>query len=492
MRPQRGESPSGSTDSTGNGTQQNQASLRRLAGGNQSQESFGDGSSLPPRSRGGMNGLPSASGRFQDRSGTPTSQRAMTPESSFQGQKDTSNDIPGVPPVPSSVSPIPRITERRRPPIANLGDPNQRDPNSDNLVPAPLSSPAMRRDDIRPPTRSSERSQPREREQSPDRSSEKMRTNPASDSNGFTAAKDSRPSLDSIGRNEPLQDTPTATSPLSPSTSPAVQMPAEPEEDNRPGLGSMIKKKKSTAEIARGNILKAAAVANAFKFQPRAGGAAEKKLREAEAALKAPAGADGITGVFSPPSLARGMSSDDIVVPKSTSTPTEKIPQQESSAQKPNDTIPEVKITVPSSERPSSIERPTVQINSSQESANTSTVKRTKLPPRITMAKEIENLGIDPNILGDRGGDLVEAWDQFGFVGKGIRNISVDKMLDDANRELNKIRTGGWLKLLEDEDERIAAIQDGLDNCIAECDELDGLLTLYSVELGVSGPLFFR
>ena len=59
-------------------------------------------------------------------------------------------------------------------------------------------------------------------------------------------------------------------------------------------------------------------------------------------------------------------------------------------------------------------------------------------------------------------------------------------MKDDIERELNKAQIGGWLSRLDEEDERVGAIKKGFDLCIAECDELDRLLTLYGVELGVS------
>jgi hypothetical protein len=59
-------------------------------------------------------------------------------------------------------------------------------------------------------------------------------------------------------------------------------------------------------------------------------------------------------------------------------------------------------------------------------------------------------------------------------------------MKEEVERELNKIQAGGWLARIEEEDERIQAVQDGLQKVIDECDELDGLLTLYAVELSVS------
>jgi len=64
-------------------------------------------------------------------------------------------------------------------------------------------------------------------------------------------------------------------------------------------------------------------------------------------------------------------------------------------------------------------------------------------------------------------------------------------MKEEVDRELNRMQAGGWLKMMDEEDERIQAIKDGLDKTIEECDELDGLLTLYLVELGVSFLHFY-
>ncbi|KAH7342980.1 exocyst complex component Sec3-domain-containing protein [Rhexocercosporidium sp. MPI-PUGE-AT-0058] len=475
MRSQRGDSPSGSIESSGTASQQAPPSLRRL-GNNQSQESFArsdDGSSLPPRSRGGMNGVPGAPGRFQDRSVTPTSQRAVTPDASFSSGKDTMNEVPPVP-APLSLPP-----ERRRPPMPVLGDSRQRNQNSnDNIVPAPLSSPGMRREDLRPPTRSSERSVPREQDVDSG--------NTPSSTNGFQKPIPSRNTAESLDRRNNAQAVPTpapvpvaaeVVSPV-PSVEPSVPFTDEPEEDLRPGLGPMIKKK-SKNEVA-GTLFKAAKAANAFSsFKPRAGGAAER-LREAQA--KMAEGPDGVTGVVPAPSLLRGMSTDSTTgsLPTTATTPLERPVSRNK-----NDSVPEVKISVPESARPSSFQGPTPPL---QESAPPEKVKarepKRARPPAETMSKELAAIGIDPSILGDRGGELVAAWEEFGWVGDGIRTKNIDQMKDEVERELNKIQAGGWLSRLEEEDDRIEAIKTGLDKCIEECEELDGLFTLYLVELG--------
>lgn len=478
-------SPSGSMESPGPGPPQ--SNLRRLANSNQSQDSFStrsdDAASLPPRSRGGMNGTPNVPGRFPERSLTPTSQRAMTPESGYGGARDISNEVPPVP-APLAIPP-----ERRRPPMPPAGDSAQRGPNSnESFVPAPLASPGMRRDDIRPSTRGSDRSQPRLREEGritnlPGAINDASR----SETNKFGAPQS--PLVD-VNKDEAAMQSsapnpiiPTSQEPTIATPPPAIAAPQEKadEEDSRPGLGPMIKKK-TKGDVAN-TFLRAAKTAGAFSaFKPRAGGAAER-LREAQS--KPSEGPDGISGVVPAPFLLRGMSDESMNSTTSVASiaSTEKTPTR-----KANENIPEVKITVPQSNRPSSIEGPTkASQDLVSEKPKVREVKRQR-PPAEIMAKEIRAIGVDPVILGDRGGELLTAWEEYGFTpGQGMRTINVDQMQERMQQDLDKIQTGSeFLKFMDEQDEKIAAIHRGFDEAIAECDELDGLLTLYLVELDVS------
>ncbi|CAG8976136.1 hypothetical protein HYALB_00002417 [Hymenoscyphus albidus] len=491
MRNRREDSPSGSTESGGNATMQSPPVLRRPAGSNQSQESFGRGddttsSNVTPRSRGGTNGLPPAPGRFQDRSMTPNSLRVGTPtESSFPNRRDPGTNVPPVPTTPVAFPP-----ERRRPPIANLGDTSRQRGMNNDMVPAPLASPGMRRDDMRLPARSSERTPTRDLD---------MASNLPADTNGSGRWEKPRESSESVPRKSSESATRTeslkssnnipASLPAGPppivdipevpkdSEAPDTLLPTSPEEEARPGLGPMIKQK--SKNDAAGSFFKAAKAANAFNsFKPRAGGAAER-LREM--AAKQSEGPDGITGVVPAPSLVRGMSGD------STNSQTPAAAAAAAAAGSPGksprkhkDSIPEVKITVPQTGVEAPV-KPSTE-NATVEKPKTREARRPK-PVSETMHKELASLGVDSNILGGRGIDLVELWEQFGWVGDGIRTKNMDQMQDEIDRELNKIQAGGWLSRLDEEDERIEGIKSGLDKCIEECDELDGLLTLYSVEL---------
>lgn len=475
VQPKREESPSNSIDFSSVTPQQSQTNLQRVAGGNQSQESFGrgdDGSSLPPRSRGGVNGLPSAPGRFQDRSATPTSLRTMTPDSNVGNGNDALDDIPPVP------APLTLPPERRRPPMSASPEVIRtgRSNSNDDMIPAPLSSPGMRREEARQQIRNNNRPQT----PSLERQSEASGNQANNDLNvaGKPSKMDLPQNIPSPKRTKSPEKTtsvPEAIPSEESSSTPTEPFPQTPD-DERPGLGPMIKKKKSRADVANG-FRKAAAAANAFK--PRAGGAAER-LREQQ--TKPSDGPDGITSVVPAPSLVHAASTENSRV----ATPDPMI-REKSAAVKIGENIPEVKITVSEPDRPSSVEGP---IKSTSDTAVPEKVKsrdarRQKRTSELTQ-KHLGSLGVDWNMLDGRGAEFASLLDEFGWSGDGIRSRNIDQMRDDIDRELNNAQAGGWLTRLEEEDEKVEAIKKGIDLCIAECDELDGLLTLYSVELGVS------
>jgi exocyst complex component 1 len=481
-QPKMEDSPSSSVDYSGVSPQQSQSSLRRVAAGNYSQESFsrGDDTNGPrPHSRSGANGMPFGSGRFPDRSMTPTS-RTMTPENA-SNINDASSTIHPIP------EPLALPPERRRPPIQVSDTALLRGQDSgDNMVPAPLISPGIRRADIRPPVRSNERPQSPTVER-------------VSEASNFTAnriaGKQSKPELrqsaDSPSETrkgiskEDLSTTPSAAAVHSAIVSNPIDSPNSPTQvkeespvitpdGERPGLGPMIKKKKSKVEVAN-TFRKAASAANAFK--PRAGGAAER-LREQQA--KQPEGPDGITSVVPAPSLVRNINSD------STKSTTPNSVKDTTAAAKSNEGIPEVKVTGVQS-RPTSVETPTEgRLDDVSAEKGKGRETRRQKPTSEVLQKELESLGVDSSILDSRATEFASFLDEFGWVGEGVRTRNIDQMKEDIEREINTAQAGGWLSRLEEEDERIEAIQRGIEFCIAECDELDGLLTLYSVELGVS------
>ncbi|KAI3320189.1 exocyst complex component Sec3-domain-containing protein [Xylariaceae sp. AK1471] len=405
--------------------------LRRLASNNKSQDSLtasistarsDDAGSIPPRSRGGMTG-PAALGRFADPQEIPTSQL----------------DLP----------------DRKRPPMDPLRPQGAKD---NDLVPAPLMSPGVRRE---PPPRSNERTVPRN-----DSAGSRL------DSSSRTDKADSAPEQvkeTSSAINTSPNGTPDASVAQSsaPETSSPGPLKEVDEEETRPGLGPMIKAKVSQRDLA-GTLWKAASAAGAFK--PRPGGAGER-LREAHR-KGSTEGPDGITSVVpAPPRPA----------------PLPEAPKPVEPIQKPDGklaTVPEVKLTAPNSSQPRSLEIATkeVQRKEIEEARNDSETRRVTVTGNDS--RYFSTLGVDTTLLADSATEFARWLDHFAWVpGNQMRARNFDEMKLDIERELNKAQAGGWVARFQEEDERVDSIKKGLDVAITECDELDNLLTLYSVEL---------
>lgn len=254
----------------------------------------------------------------------------------------------------------------------------------------------------------------------------------------------------------------------------------------------MIKKKSSRADVANKLFIAATAV-NAFK--PRAGGAAER-LRGLNNNTNGSNGPDGITSVVPAPSLLRVASNDSTrsASTANTTTTTTTLPSGLSKEtvvdEKVPEPIPEVKVAYPpleaKKEQSDKIPDPPARENANGSPAKEKQEARRKKPTSERAQKELTALGIDPIILDGRAADFIQAMDDFGWVGEGVHSRNIDEMQEDIERQINKAQAGDWLARLDEEDDRVAAISTGLDAVIAECEELDGLLTLYSVELGVS------
>ncbi|KAF4965915.1 hypothetical protein FSARC_6329 [Fusarium sarcochroum] len=265
------------------------------------------------------------------------------------------------------------------------------------------------------------------------------------------------------------------------------------DDESRPGLGPMIKAKKSRNEIA-GALWKAASAANAATaFKPRPGGAGER-MRMLKSKLEE--GPDGIHSVVPAPPRPSSKGQD---TPPEQPTPDEAPqveeeakpadepkpadqpkPVEKSQATNRNSLLPEVKISVPTS-RPTSSHGPPQEIQKPNEPEKKDT--RRSINAGNDM-KYLQTLGINPSILDERSDDFSQWLDYFGWIpGEQMRSRNVEEMRADLERELNKAQAGGWLARFREEDERVDAIKAGLDVAMAECEELDNLLTLYSVEL---------
>lgn len=484
--PSRGPMPNGNSspaslapsfDSSRNGRSQDapfrqEPPLRqRLANNNKSQDSVGanrsDSESLRPRSRGRPNGI------------NPGVANAPEPP--------PSGLAPAFVPTPSPSTGKP--PERKRPPMDPMRPTGA--PPDENLVPAPLSNMATRRDPSRGPSRgpSIDRAESNSPVAPPPRSIERMSPrNPTLRNQLFeaspslaepTAVPTEPPSVDSAA--PPLAATngavaaangtdvdPPAAPPSGSAVSENAEAPPLPTEDERPGLGPMIRARNLKAKSDFASALrKTAAAAKAFK--PRAGGAGERLLAAAQSTQ--PDGPDGITAVV----------------------PAPRRPEPEIAISRPQTPdVPEVRVSTPDG-------KADVNRSSSADAKGGALAEPKKEPePQPQDVKKrsmvagndiryLNTLGVDASILDNKTAQFTEWLDFFSWVpGDKMRSLSFDDMKIDLDRELNKAQAGGWLARFEEEDERVDGIKKGIDTAIEECEELDNLLTLYGVELSVS------
>jgi hypothetical protein len=463
-----------------------------------------------------MNGQ-GALGRFGDRDPTQTPSPQQQPP------------LPQ-PPLPQPPLPLPQVDlpDRKRPPMDPARPPGGADRD---LVPAPLMSPYRR--EPQPPPRSTERMSPRKNStgQKSETSSltgsfrERERPPPPAPTSGssfFAAVPAPAPTLAPEPEPEPepkpkpkpepepepepepapeplpepvsepvpepepepepvsapvLDGTPPVGAISSPTSTEGPVSPTPQPEDSRPGLGPMIKAKKSKSDLA-GALWKAASAATSFK--PRPGGAAERlrelKRTESAESAKSAKDPDGITGVV--PAPPRAIPKPELVIP----VEPPKSPKRVSA-------VPEVKITVPNSSRPNSLQQSLKEGKKNREPGKRKADDASDSVIVSNDTKYLTTLGIDTSLLAGQTAEFTKWLDHFGWIpGDQMRNRNFEEMKLDVDRQLNKAQAGGWVVRFEEEDERIDGIKQGLDLAINECEELDNLLTLYSVELSVRYP----
>ena len=260
----------------------------------------------------------------------------------------------------------------------------------------------------------------------------------------------------------------------SPTESPVTSPTSQAEEDYRPGLGPMMRNKKSSKEVAN-QFRKAALAAGAFK--PRAGGAAERLLAQKEKTSNEP---DGVTGVVPAP-LLRGTGGDsrggtpdvlspasDIMSPPAT-RPTPTIQLQRT----PTEDQVQVKEPEKQARRSTSPDKP----------RSRSPGRRRRQLREARIAKYCNALGIDSSIVEGRGGDFDDLLTELGWDGKLPEDKKMEDFEADVRREIGRAQASGWLGHLEQQEGKLEQLGKLFDRTIEECDELDGLLTLYSHEL---------
>ncbi|KAK1917357.1 hypothetical protein P3342_000070 [Pyrenophora teres f. teres] len=297
----------------------------------------------------------------------------------------------------------------------------------------------------------------------------------------------------------PAQQTPApveAPAPaVQPSTTPdpvEVSTPTEEKDEDashRPGLGPMVKKPLVTNEAAN-KFRKFAAAAGAFK--PRAGGAAAKLLNKETKKSDEP---DGVSAVFVPQRQVPKEAPKEEPKEEVEKTPEEaaKPISDRPSKERPHintEVVPSVTVSGPlTPTEPSTVQEtkeqsapPTPEKVATKEATPEPEVRRKKRRSNQQMVN-ISKLGIDPSIIDERGLEFESILSELGWGSSELSNKHIESLETDIKREIARVEAGSWLNHLEQKDDRVEAVARMLDRAIAECDELEGLLTLYNVEL---------
>nr|KMM70493.1 hypothetical protein CPAG_06804 [Coccidioides posadasii RMSCC 3488] len=326
----------------------------------------------------------------------------------------------------------------------------------ENFV-TPRSTPGASRTEIRPPSTGSGISTKgfdSELSQRPGGLSDETDTAPALPSIS-TPIEDVKPAISTIEDDTSRRRGSAEPAPLQISIKKTTVSPQSEEETHRPGLGPMVKKMggKDLANTFR----KAATAYGAFK--PRAGGAAERLMAAKE---KSDNGPDGITSVVPAPFLRAQVNETGKLA-----TQTETTGSQE---------LSKLQVTDASSERSLSV--------------GAAARKRRPVSPRPRPEAREDNsaqycnaLGIDHSLLNGRGVDFDHILTDLGWDGKLKDGKTADDLETDIRREIGRVQASSWLGHLESQEGQVNELAQLFDRAIEECEELDGLLTLYSHEL---------
>lgn len=373
-----------------------------------------------------------------------------------------------------------KLPERRRPPF--LGQQKSFQSENTSKYATPVGTPDPKKGESRAPSRGSERSVST-KEEPPVPALQPNSYFPSSGrSDG--AADQAASSSDAPQSRSGMPDRSTPGQPLDdpPMTSPP---PDTPVEEHRPGLGPMIKKK-SGKDIAN-QFRKAALAASAFK--PRAGGAGERLMFQKEKNSDEP---DGITGVVPAP-LFRGMSNDSnrSGTPEPMSPVSDKQRPQSPLSKQPPPT-PRVQLQRKATDdvkKEAEVEKRAVQEGSPEKPRSRSPRRRRRQLQDTRIGKYCAALGFDAKVLEGRGGDFDDLLTELGWDGKLTSGEKIENLEANVRREIGRAQASGWLGHIEQQEGKIDQLGKLISKTMEECDELDGLLTLYSHELNVRSPL---
>ena len=109
--------------------------------------------------------------------------------------------------------------------------------------------------------------------------------------------------------------------------------------------------------------------------------------------------------------------------------------------------------------------------------------RRKRQRQEADIEKYCSSLGLDPKIVEGRGSDFNDLLTEFGWQGRLADGQRLEVLEADIRREIGRAQATGWLGHIEQQDGKIRDLGKAFDKAIEECEELDGLLTLYSHEL---------
>ena len=95
-------------------------------------------------------------------------------------------------------------------------------------------------------------------------------------------------------------------------------------------------------------------------------------------------------------------------------------------------------------------------------------------------------MGVDASVMEGREVEYEALLSDFGWDRNFLQGRKIEAFKSDVRKEIGRLEAGSWMSHAGQRDDRVSAFERLLDKTIAECDELEGLLTLYSVELNVS------
>lgn len=273
-----------------------------------------------------------------------------------------------------------------------------------------------------------------------------------------------------------------------PTPSPIEESEQREEQKYRPGLGPMMGKKLDVANKFR----KAATAHSAFK--PRAGGAGERLLKS-----KTSPEADAFNKIVATPSVSRSSELIDSEV-KSGEVAVEKekpssplVDQHATQAQTPElveNRVQEVTLEVDPEPLDVPEKEPEVLDDSSLQKQSPKTEEIKVKRRSNAYADALAAIQIDPAIMGGREVEYEDILSEFGWEKTLLQSKQIDTLQTSMRREMGRLEAGSWLGHADQKDDRVEFVGKMLDKAIGECDEMERLLTLYSVELGVSFPNF--